>query len=97
MISSDYLQQDLDKYELIRNKLEQAYEQVINSLIDKSILPYRPNLYPIAFMIIKRYGVGFYLSNVMFYSLIYPDVKDFQKFAIYINLSLIIKYPNYLH
>jgi hypothetical protein len=28
-------------------KLQSAYEQVINSLIDKSIIPYYPNIYPV--------------------------------------------------
>ena|SRR5919109_3766179 len=73
------------------------YRQVISSLTDRPILPYYPNLYPTPFMIVKKYKVGFYLTKVLFYSLTYPDVKDFHKFAIYINLSLIEKFPNYLH
>jgi hypothetical protein len=40
-------------------KLQSAYEQVINSVIDESVVPYYPNLYPIPFMIIKRYRIRF--------------------------------------
>lgn len=96
MIASHYLH-DLGSYESILQKVELAYEQVISSLTDKPILPYYPNLYPVPFMIVKKYRVGFYLTKVLFYSLIYPDAKDFYKFAIYINMSLIEYFPNYLH
>ena len=95
LIASHYIQ-GLGKDESIQQKIELAYEQVVNSLTDKSILPYYPNLYPIPFMIFKKYKFGFYLTTVKFYSLTYSDAKDFHKFAIYINLSLIEKYPNYL-
>ena len=77
-------------------KLQSAYEQVINSLIDKSVVPYYPNLYPIPFMIIKRYRVRFYSTRVLFYAIAYPDLKDFHKFAIYIYKGLIENFPNLL-
>jgi hypothetical protein len=74
--------------------VQSAYEQVINSLVDKSLIPYIPNIYPVPFMVIKRYRVRFYTTRVLFYALTYPDAKDFTKFAIYIYESLIDKFPN---
>jgi hypothetical protein len=74
--------------------VQSAYEQVINSLVDKSLIPYYPNIYPVPFMVIKRYRVRFYTTRVLFYALTYPDAKDFTKFAIYIYESLIDKFPN---
>ena len=95
MITLHYLQ-DIDMCKLIRQKLERAYEQLMCSLTDQSILPYCPTLYPIPFMVVKKYRVGYYLTKVMFYSLTYPDAKDFNKFAIYINATLIEKFPHHL-
>jgi predicted SprT family Zn-dependent metalloprotease len=92
-----YYLQDVDRYESIRQKAGFAYQQVISSLTDKSLLHYNPNVYPIPFMIVKKYKVRSYLTKVLFYNLTYPDVKDFHKFAIYINVHLIEKYPNHLH
>jgi hypothetical protein len=74
--------------------VQSAYEQVINSLVDKSLIPYIPNIYPVPFMVIKRYRVRFYTTRVLFYAITYPDAKDFTKFAIYIYESLIDKFPN---
>src|ERR687886_760221 len=76
--------------------LQSAYEQVINSLIDKSVIPYYPNLYVVPFMVIKRYRVRFYVTRVLFYALTYPDVKDFNKFAIYIYKGLVENFPELL-
>jgi hypothetical protein len=95
LIVSDFIQ-SIGICEPILQKLEFAYEQVINSLIDKSVIPYHPNLYPIPFMIVKRYRIGFYPTRVLFYALTYPDVKDFHKFGIYIYKGLIEKFPNLL-
>ena len=77
--------------------LQSAYDQVINSLIDKSLISYHPDIYAVPFMIIKRYRVRFYTTRVLFYALTYPDVKDFNKFAIYIYEGLIEKFPNLLY
>jgi hypothetical protein len=77
-------------------KLQSAYEQVIGSIIDKSVVPYYPNIYPIPFMIIKRYRVRFYVTSVLFYGLTYPDAKDFNKFAIYIYKGLVENFPELL-
>jgi hypothetical protein len=57
----------------------------VTSVFYKSVVPYYPNLYPIPFMIIKRYRVRFYVTHVLFYALTYQDVKDFNNFAIYIT------------
>ena len=95
LIISDFIQK-LGKYEPIVQKLELAYEKVISSLTDKSVIPYYPNLYPIPFMIIKTYRVRFYPTRVLFYSLTYPDVNDFHKFGIYIYKGLIENFPNLL-
>jgi Peptidase family M48 len=76
--------------------LQSAYEQAINSLIDKSVIPYYPNLYVVPFMIIKRYKVRFCVTRTLFYALTYPDVKDFDKFAIYLYEGLTQKVPDLL-
>jgi hypothetical protein len=95
LVISDFIQK-LGKYEQIVQKLEPSYEQVISSLTDKSVIPYYPNLYPIPFMIIKRYKVSFYPTRVLFYSLTYPDVNNFHKFGIYIYKGLIENFPSLL-
>jgi hypothetical protein len=64
--------------------------------MDKSVIPYYPSLYPIPFMIIKKYRVRYYSTRVLFYALTYPDVKDFNKFAMYIYIGLIERFPNLL-
>ena len=88
MIASDFIQ-SISRCEPAIQKLQSAYEQVINSLIDKSVISYYPNLYPVPFMVIKRYRVRFYSTRVLFYALAYPDVNDFNKFAIYVYEGLI--------
>jgi len=92
LIASDFI----ESIGICGQVLDCAYEQVINSLIDKSVIPYYPNLYPIPFMIVKRYRIRFYTTRVLFYALTYPDLKDFNKFAIYICKVLIEKFPNLL-
>lgn len=95
MIASDFIE-SIGRSEPVLQKLQSAYEHVINSLIEKSVIPYCPNLYPIPFMIIKRYRIKFYSTRVLFYALTYPDVKDFNKFAIYIYKGLTEKLPDLL-
>ena len=98
MIAFNFIERigSIGRSEALLQKLQSAYEQVINALIDKSVIPYYPNLYPIPFMIIKRYRVRFYSTHVLFYALTYPDVKDFTKFAMYIYIGLIERFPNLL-
>jgi hypothetical protein len=91
---SDFIQSG--RCESVLQRLQSAYEQVIDSLIDKSVVPYHPSFYPIPFMIIKRYRVRFYSTRVLYYAFTYPDVKDFNKFAIYVYEDLIGKFPNLL-
>jgi hypothetical protein len=95
LIASDFIE-DIGRCGLVLQKLQSAYEQVTNSLINKSVIPYHPNLYPIPCMIIKKYRVRFYSTRVLFYALTYPDVKDFNKFAIYIYKSLMENFPDLL-
>jgi hypothetical protein len=94
LIASNLIQ-NIGKLKPVLQNLQYAYEQVINSLIDKSVIPYYPNIYPISSKITKRYMVRFYTTCVLFYALTYPDVKDFNKFAIYIYQGL-IKFPDLL-
>jgi hypothetical protein len=88
--------EDLKRFDKVEKSLEEAYKQVINSLQDRSTLPYVPNLYPVAFMMFKIYKVKAGLTRLLFYSLAYPDVKDFDRFGIYITLSVIEKFPQFL-
>ena len=95
MIASNFIQ-SIGRSKPALQNLRSAYEQVINSLIDKSVIPYYPNLYVVPFMIIKRYKVRFYVTRVLFYALTYPDVKDFNKFAIYVYEGLTENSPDLL-
>jgi hypothetical protein len=47
-------------------------------------------------MIIKRYRVRFYTTRILFYALAYPDLKDFNRFAIYVYEGLIENFPELL-
>jgi hypothetical protein len=94
LIASDFTQ-SIGRSEPVLQRLQSAYKQVINSLIYKSVIPYYPNLYPIPFMIIKRYRVRFYITHILFYALTYPDVKDFNKFAVYIYQGSIKNFPEF--
>jgi hypothetical protein len=92
MISLRYLseeEEDPAKYESLRESLEALYAKVIESLLDKSLLTYHPNVYPTSFMIAKKYKIGRYLYRALFYSLSHPDINDFGKYAIYIAVSVI--------
>jgi hypothetical protein len=60
------------------------------------MLPYDPIIYPIPFMLSRRYKVGRELARALFYSLSYPDVLDFTKFSIYIVVSIFEKFPDHL-
>ena len=67
LIASDFIKSigSVGTCELPLQKLQPAYEQVIDSIIDKSVVPYYPNIYPIPFMIIKRHRVRFYVTHVL--------------------------------
>ena len=98
LIASDFIKSidSVGVCEPALQKLQSAYKQVIKSVIEKSVVPYYPNLYLIPFMVIKRYRVRFYVTRVLFYALTYPDVKDFNKFAIYIYKGLVENFPELL-
>lgn len=97
LIASNYLTgKSLKRFESIRQTVVEAYEQVINSLIDKSVLPYYPTLYPTPFMLVKEYRIGSSLARRYFYSITYPDANDFNKYAIYSTLNFLDRFPNYL-
>ena len=54
MISSEYIPEDqLERFENIEKTIELAYNRVVESLTEKSVLPYMPNIYPVPFMIAK--------------------------------------------
>jgi hypothetical protein len=73
-----------------------SYKDIIDSLSDKSILPYDPTIYPIPFMWSRKYKTGGGLARALFYSLCYPDVLDFTRFSIYIVISVFEKFPDHL-
>jgi hypothetical protein len=68
---------------------------VIESLSDVSILPYIPNIYPIS-IIIATSTIHARMVRDLFYSVVYPDKNNFERFAIYSTLTLIERLPNYL-
>ncbi|MGC1131295.1 MAG: hypothetical protein WA941_00625 [Nitrososphaeraceae archaeon] len=96
MISPDYISEDRYVHFLkIKKTIELAYKQVIESLSEK-VLPYNPNIYPIPFMITNTYTVHARLVRVLFYSIVYPDKDNFERFAIYPTMALIERLSDYL-
>lgn len=97
MISPEYIPKDqLVRYEMIKELLELAYNQVIESLRESSSLPYIPNIYPMPIMIKRIYTIRARMVRVLFYSIAYPDKNNFERFAIYPTLTLIERLPNHL-
>lgn len=66
------------------------------SLSKKSLLPYIPNIYPVPIMIARISTIHARKVRVLFYSLVYPDKNNFERFAIYPTLALIERLPNHL-
>ena len=97
MISSEYIPKDqLVPFEKIKESIELAYNRVMESLSDVSILPYIPNIYPIPIMIVRTSTIHARMVRVLFYSVVYPDKNNFERFAIYPTLTLIERLPSYL-
>ena len=69
MISLRYLAEkkegDPAKYESLRRSLETSYARVIVSLLNKSLLPYHPNVYLTPFMIAKKYKIERHLYKAL--------------------------------
>ena len=95
LISDRYLTND-ERFSYAKLAIAKSYKDVIDSLADKAMLPYHPIIYPIPFMLSKRYRIGRELARALFYSLSYPDVWEFTKFSIYIVVSVFEKFPDYL-
>ncbi|MGH9974653.1 MAG: hypothetical protein ACRD8Z_02290 [Nitrososphaeraceae archaeon] len=97
MISSEYIPKDqLVPFEKIKESIGLAYNEVIESLSDASILPYIPNIYPIPIMIARKSTIHARMVRVLFYSVVYPDKNNFERYAIYPTLTLIERLPSYL-
>lgn len=60
----------------------------MESLSDVSILQYIPNIYPIPIMIARTSTIHVRMVKVLFYSVVYPDKNNFERFAIYLTLTL---------
>ena len=95
LVSDRYLMHD-GRFKHAEASIGKSYEDVIDSLSDKSILPYDPIIYPIPFMWSRKYKTGGGLARALFYSLCYPDVFDFTRFSIYIAISVFERFPDYL-
>jgi hypothetical protein len=95
LVSDRYLMND-ERFTHAKVAIEKSYRAVLDSLSDKSMLPYDPNIYPIPFMLSRKYKTGRELAQALFYSLSYPDVSDFTKFSIYIVVSVFEKFPDHL-
>jgi hypothetical protein len=96
MISPEYISEDrLVYFVKMQKTIKLAYNQVTESLSEK-VLPYNPNIYPVPFMIAKTYTVHARVVRVLFYSIVYPDKDNFERFAIYPTLAFIERLPGYL-
>jgi Zn-dependent protease with chaperone function len=97
VISSEYIPQDkLVHFERMWELIELAYNRVIELLSDTSSLPYIPNIYPMPIMIMRTSTIHARMVRVLFYSVVYPNKNNFEKFAIYPTLTLIERLPSYL-
>lgn len=95
IVSDRYLMND-ERFRHAKLAIGKSYKDVTDSLADKSMLPYDPIIYPIPFMLSRKYKTGRELVRALFYSLSYPDVSDFTKFSIYIVVSVFEKFPDHL-
>jgi hypothetical protein len=96
MISSEYIPKDQLVPFVIKESIELAYNRVIESLSDVSILPYISNIYPTLIMIVRISTIHARMVRVLFYSVVYLDKNNFEKFATYPTLTLIERLPSYL-
>jgi hypothetical protein len=95
LVSDRYLMND-ERFRHAKVAIGKSYQGVIDSLSDKSMLSYDPIIYPIPFMLSRKYKTGRELARALFYSLSYPDVSDFTKFSIYIVVSVFERFPDHL-
>ena len=95
LVSDRYLMND-ERFTHAKLAIGKSYKDVIDSLANKSMLPYHPIIYPIPFMLSRKYRTGKDLARALFYSLSYPDVSEFTKFSIYIVVSVFEKFPDHL-
>jgi hypothetical protein len=94
LVSDRYLMND-ERFRHAKLAIGKSYKDVIDSLADKSAtLPYHPTIYPIPFMLSRKYKIGKELTRALFYSVSYPDVSEFTKFSIYIVVSVFEKFPD---
>jgi hypothetical protein len=95
LVSDRYLMSD-ERFRYAKLAIGKSYKDVVDSLANKSMLPYDPIIYPIPFMLSRKYKTGKELAKALFYSLSYPDVSEFTKFSIYIVVSVFEKFPDHL-
>ena len=95
-VSDRYLMND-ERFRHAKLGIGKSYKAVIDSLADKStMLQYHPIIYPIPFMLSRKYKTGRELARALFYSLSYPDISEFTRFSIYIVVSIFEKFPDHL-
>ena len=95
LVSDRYLLND-ERFRHAKLAIGKSYKDVIDSLTNKSMLPYHPIIYPIPFMLSRKYKTGREVARALFYSLSYPGVSEFTKFSIYIVVSVFEKFPDHL-
>jgi hypothetical protein len=96
LVSDRYLMND-ERFRHAKLAIGKSYQDVMDSLADNlAVLPYHPIIYPIPFMLSRKYKTGKELAKALFYSLSYPDVSEFTKFSIYIVASVFEKFPDHL-
>src|SRR5919198_798549 len=96
LVSDRYLMND-ERFRHAKLAIGKSYKDVIDSLADNlAMLPYYPIIYPIPFMLSRKYKTGRELAKALFYSLSYPDISEFRRFSIYIGVSVFEKFPDHL-
>lgn len=84
------------RFKEIETNVVASYKLAIDSLVDKSLLPYVPTVRVTPFVVVKvRKGKGV-LFKQTYYGFTFVDVDDFEKSAIYPSLDFLEKFPNYV-
>ena len=86
----------LKRFQRIQQDVAASYTLALDSLSDKSRLPYPPVVRVTPFVIVKYRRSGGSLYRQTYYAFTFVDVENFDRFAIYPSLDFLEKFPNYV-